>query len=76
MIELENIKIEDLFIECCKCGNKYNLKDINKELDYTSIFQFEFEYFCKNCEGRGFNIQFESLPLDIKAIKIGGLFDA
>ena len=62
--EINKIPLENLVLECSKCGNKYNLKDISKELDFTSIFQFEYEYFCKNCKGNNFNIQFEFIPGD------------
>ena len=62
MIEISKIALENLIIECSKCGNKYNLKEISKELGFTSIFQFEYEFFCKNCEGNKFNIQFEFIP--------------
>ncbi len=56
--------LENLVVECKKCGNKYNIKEISKDLGFESIFQFEYEYFCKNCECRCFNIQFEYIPED------------
>ena len=61
-MSINEITIKDLFLECSDCGNKYDLKQIFKELGFTSIFQFEYEYFCKNCEGNKFMIQFEFIP--------------
>ena len=62
--KINKIPLEDLVIECSKCGNKYGLNEIFEKLGYTSIFQFEYEFFCKNCEGNEFNIQFEFIPKD------------
>lgn len=56
---MENI--ENLIIECDLCGNKYDIKEIYKELDTFQVFQFEFEYYCKNCNCNKFNIGFEKI---------------
>ena len=66
MVEWEAIikNIENYVIECNGCGNKYDIKEIYKELESVSIFQFEYEFKCKNCGANSFSIQFEFIPED------------
>lgn len=63
---MESVKksFENYVIECSKCGNKYGITDIHKELRIESIFQFEYEFKCKNCDNNEFSIQFEYIPED------------